>query len=212
MGLSSQRAASRLAELRISGLVTREGVPGKYIYDADGRIHDVSDIRAEDVKEPVVNAAATDAEEDGEAQAIPTGETEVSPTPPDVVLEPSEDDAEPVILQTPGEMAGRPETFSVGLYRVRVARGPDDHGQWYWRAENHRDRQTIWTGWATAADAREHTLEAIAESTDSTTTVQMISYTFQLRPGFFLDFQIPADLTHEDVERLSRFFGALPFS
>lgn len=49
----------------------------------------------------------------------------------------------------------RPKARGVGPVRLRVVRGPDADGRWYWRAgicEGGGER-TIWTGWATAADA-----------------------------------------------------------
>ena len=48
--------------------------------------------------------------------------------------------------------SGRPKPFAVGEIRGRVIRGPKD-GRWYWRAEIHRSRSTVWTGWATRAEA-----------------------------------------------------------
>ena len=54
----------------------------------------------------------------------------------------------------------RPKTIAIGTrLRVRVVRGPhaDDGARWYWRAERYdrasRTRDTLWAGWATAADA-----------------------------------------------------------
>ena len=51
----------------------------------------------------------------------------------------------------------KPKKWSVGPIRVRAVRGPKN-GEWYWRAELHRDGEsrTLWTGWATrqAAEMR----------------------------------------------------------
>jgi integrase len=47
----------------------------------------------------------------------------------------------------------RPRPFAVGRVRVRVIRGPNADGLWYWRAEVHESRRTVWTGWSSAADA-----------------------------------------------------------
>lgn len=49
---------------------------------------------------------------------------------------------------------GRPKPFAVGEVRVRVVRGPRQ-GRWYWRAEDHKTRATVWTGWAKKSEAIE---------------------------------------------------------
>jgi integrase/recombinase XerD len=46
----------------------------------------------------------------------------------------------------------KPRAFSVGRVRVAVVRGPKT-GRWYWRATRNRGRETVWTGWATPAEA-----------------------------------------------------------
>lgn len=49
----------------------------------------------------------------------------------------------------------KPKPRGVGDARVRVQRGPDEYGRWYWRAEVYEDgvSRTVWRGWATEADA-----------------------------------------------------------
>ncbi len=54
----------------------------------------------------------------------------------------------------------RPKTVTIGSrVKVRAIRGPhaDDGARWYWRAERYdpdtRKRETLWTGWASRADA-----------------------------------------------------------
>lgn len=47
---------------------------------------------------------------------------------------------------------GRAKPFAVGEIRGRAIRGPKD-GRWYWRAEIHRERATVWTGWASRNEA-----------------------------------------------------------
>jgi len=57
--------------------------------------------------------------------------------------------------------AGRPKPFAVGDLRVRAVRGPKGDA-WYWRAENHVDgRRTVWSGWATKAEALEAVVELV---------------------------------------------------
>lgn len=60
-------------------------------------------------------------------------------------------------------MAKKPKPFGVGPVRVRATRGPRPGGAWYWRAEDHATRETVWTGWATATEARKLALEAASE-------------------------------------------------
>jgi integrase len=53
-------------------------------------------------------------------------------------------------------MAKRPDAFEVSPARVRVKRGPDAEGRWYWRADRpdgRGGRVDVWTGWATKAEA-----------------------------------------------------------
>lgn len=51
--------------------------------------------------------------------------------------------------------AEKPTPRAVGSIRLRVIRGPDDEGRWYWRAERYRDggRETVWTGWGSVDEA-----------------------------------------------------------
>lgn len=62
-----------------------------------------------------------------------------------------------------GRKPKRPRPFGVGSeVRVRAIRGPDDHGAWYWRAERHTTRVTVWTGWGTAAEATQAVIDRLA--------------------------------------------------
>lgn len=56
---------------------------------------------------------------------------------------------------------GRPKPFAVGDIRARVIRGPKA-ALWYWRAERHFDRRTVWTGWASRADAIDEVSRLVA--------------------------------------------------
>ena len=49
----------------------------------------------------------------------------------------------------------KPAPRRVGSFSLRVVRGPDDAGRWYWRITTWKDKKeaTVWTGWATTADA-----------------------------------------------------------
>jgi hypothetical protein len=40
--------------------------------------------------------------------------------------------------------------------------------------------------------------------------IDLVAYPFLLRPGMVLNLRLPADLTREDVERLSRWLATLP--
>ena len=58
----------------------------------------------------------------------------------------------------------KPAPIGVAHVRVRVIRGPRKHdGRWYWRAEDHGDRLTLWSGWATAAEAKAAALQVAAD-------------------------------------------------
>lgn len=49
----------------------------------------------------------------------------------------------------------RPKPASVGPVQVSVVRGPRDDGRWYWRGRVSEagKQRTVWTGWATSAEA-----------------------------------------------------------
>ena len=46
----------------------------------------------------------------------------------------------------------RPSPAEIGGLHLSVLRGPNDDGLWYWRARD-AERKTVWTGWASRADA-----------------------------------------------------------
>lgn len=57
---------------------------------------------------------------------------------------------------------GRPKPFGIGDVRCRALRGPKD-GRWYWRAEIHAEKRTVWTGWASRAEAQQLVAGMVAE-------------------------------------------------
>jgi integrase len=58
---------------------------------------------------------------------------------------------------------GRPRPQAVGDVRLRVIRGPRKDGRWYWRAEYHVDRSTVWTGWGSPDEAKRSVVKHVAE-------------------------------------------------
>lgn len=58
---------------------------------------------------------------------------------------------------------GRPAVVVVGDVRARATRGPREDGRWYWRAEYHTERATVWTGWGTRAEVQRRLTEHVAE-------------------------------------------------
>jgi integrase len=57
---------------------------------------------------------------------------------------------------------GRPKPFGIGDVRCRATRGPKD-GRWYWRAEIHGEKRTVWTGWASRKEAQQVVAQLVAE-------------------------------------------------
>lgn len=76
-------------------------------------------------------------------------------------------------------MPKRPAAFEVSPARVRVKRGPDKTGRWYWRADRpdgRGGRIDVWTGWGTKAEAAEAVRAALAdpEAADAAAEIETI--------------------------------------
>jgi len=65
-------------------------------------------------------------------------------------------------------MARRPKRIAVADVNVRAIRGPkpDDRQVWYWQAQRSVDgtRETLWSGWATRAEATRIVIDLVALS------------------------------------------------
>lgn len=65
----------------------------------------------------------------------------------------------------------RPKPFGVGTdVRVRVSRGPDADGRWYWRADRQAGAKRsppVWVGWGTPAEASQAVIDRLAERGES---------------------------------------------
>ena len=66
----------------------------------------------------------------------------------------------------------RPEPADVGGLHLSVVRGPNDEGQWYWRARD-AERKVAWTGWASRADAIRALRELTGEAEPAPTLVNV---------------------------------------
>lgn len=56
-----------------------------------------------------------------------------------------------------------PKSRIVGEARLRVVRGPDEEGLWYWRARRHEGGKEInvWAGWASPSDADKAVMDVL---------------------------------------------------
>lgn len=63
----------------------------------------------------------------------------------------------------------RPTPQNVGDVRIRVLRGPNDKGQWYWRAgRNAGGKETmVWTGWGAPHEAVGAVVALVAQGPDA---------------------------------------------
>lgn len=101
----------------------------------------------------------------------------------------------------------RPRPFGVGpAVRVRAIRGPRGD-TWYWRAECHRRRATVWTGWARPEAVAVHVVAALTRDPAPEPQGQLVTMS-ELLDAFVEDCTLRAEVADLRVATMRRYRSA----